>query len=181
MKFTNSHKGVFKDGKILTSYSRWKGIIDRVTSGKGGRDNSYHIATICDEWCEYSNFKRWFDENCKDESWQVDKDLKFFGNKEYSPDKCLMIPRSLNLALISVGGKNGFLPGVSFSQKRNKFRARCNDQITGKQSDKYFENEVDAFIWWREQKTNILLSICDKECAQHLKVYVERFMGKLGF
>ncbi len=47
----------------------------------------------CAEWWSSEYYE------CDGESMAVDKDLLFPGNKEYAPDKCCIIPQTLNTML----------------------------------------------------------------------------------
>lgn len=54
------------------------------------------MIAVCDEWLIFSNFEKWFDKYWK-VGYQVDKDL--LGDKVYSPETCVMLPKRLNVLL----------------------------------------------------------------------------------
>ena len=58
---------------------------------------------MCDLWLnDKDSFAEWWNSEyyeCDGESMAVDKDLLFHGNKEYAPDKCCIIPQTLNTML----------------------------------------------------------------------------------
>lgn len=79
----------------------WSGLLERVVI-QGAKDKkryaAYKNCFVCDRWFNFSNFCEdilgmWYD--C-DEQLDIDKDIKYKGNKEYSPDKCLLVPHGIN-------------------------------------------------------------------------------------
>jgi len=53
---------------------------------------TYKGCYVCDEWLnDYETFKKWFYEHYK-ESFVLDKDILFEGNKIYSPETCCFCP-----------------------------------------------------------------------------------------
>lgn len=56
---------------------------------------SYIGCSFIKLWHNCSNFEEWFDENYVD-GWHLDKDLKVYGNKLYSPETCVFVPNIIN-------------------------------------------------------------------------------------
>ncbi len=85
--------------KSNTAYSIWNGIYKRCYKDKDVYDGSF----MCDLWLnDKDSFAEWWSAEyyeCDGESMAVDKDLLFPGNKEYAPDKCCIIPQTLNTML----------------------------------------------------------------------------------
>ena len=115
-----------KDGsRNSPAYEVWGGIIKRCYSSKS---KSFPIyggvgAFVCEEWLNFQNFAKWFyshDLSKEVPMWSVDKDLAFISNKEYCPDKCNMVPFSVNS--LFTGAK--VVTGATFSAKSNKWIAQ---------------------------------------------------------
>ncbi len=93
------------------AYSIWNGIYIRCYKN----DNVYDGSYMCDLWRhDKDSFAEWRSYEyyeCDSGSMAVDKDLLFPGNKEYAPDKCCIIPQSLNTLCCqtarSIGRENG--------------------------------------------------------------------------
>ena len=85
--------------KSNTAYSIWNGIYIRCYK----RDDVYDGSFMCDLWrYDKDSFAEWWSAEyyeCDGESMAADKDLLFPGNKEYAPDKCCIIPQTLNTML----------------------------------------------------------------------------------
>lgn len=82
--------------KSNAAYSIWNGIYMRCYIDNNG-------SSMCDLWrYNKDSFAEWWSSEyyeCDGESMAVDKDLLFPGNKEYAPDKCCIIPQTLNTML----------------------------------------------------------------------------------
>lgn len=90
--------------KSNTAYSIWNGIYIRCYRTKeSNAGECYDKATMCEQWLNDKNsFAEWYNANyyeCDGESMAVDKDLLFPDNTEYAPDKCCIIPQTLNTML----------------------------------------------------------------------------------
>ena len=85
--------------KSNTAYSIWNGIYKRCYKD----DDIYEGSFMCDSWkYDKDAFAEWWSAEyyeCDGESMAVDKDLLFPENKEYAPDKCCIIPQTLNTML----------------------------------------------------------------------------------
>src|SRR5690554_1544968 len=99
-------------------------------------------------------FYSWYKEQDPPEGWQLDKDILYKGNKVYSPDTCVFVPRELNLFVndhVTIPSKH--LRGVIFDPRYNVYKAYCRDIELGKK--KYlgdFKDKLDAHNAYREHK-----------------------------
>jgi hypothetical protein len=77
-------------------YQKWVNMIKRCYCEKAvSKNKTYDGCTVCDEWLLFSNFSAWYELNYID-GYDLDKDLKYKGNKVYSTGTCLFIPSTLN-------------------------------------------------------------------------------------
>lgn len=80
------------------TYRKWESLINRCTI-KEDKYHRYYDCIICDEWKNFQLFAEWFENNLYDigeERMHIDKDIKYPGNKVYSPYHCLLVPHSIN-------------------------------------------------------------------------------------
>jgi hypothetical protein len=128
-----------------------------------GYDKSFHKAhptyscvSVSPEWHSFMAFRDWWISNHK-EGYQIDKDLLFIGNNEYSPEKCLMIPCWLNHFTINKRAARGPHPlGVVLNKRRGKFMARCSHPISGENEFLgYFTSSDAASAAWLKRKLEI--------------------------
>lgn len=83
--------------KIKTKeYIHWKAMITRCYSGK---DLHYADCSVCSEWHNFQNFAAWYHKNKSEgaEKYHLDKDIKVKGNKEYSPEACMLVTAKENI------------------------------------------------------------------------------------
>ena len=145
------------NGKRETSYKIWQGMIYRCYNEETQHKNpTYKGCSVCDEWHNYSNFKKWFNENyynVENEKVALDKDWIKKGNKVYSPDTCVFAPMTINNLLTKSNKRRGELPiGVSFDIRRNKY-------VT---YNKRFDNPIDCFTYYKSKKEDNIKDIADK-------------------
>jgi len=122
------------DGKkiLCPIYYTWKRMLSRVYNEASLRSApTYKGCSVCDEWLLFSNFKLWM--VCQDgEGKELDKDILVLGNKEYSPEACCFVSRSLNNLLTHNHLSRGEYPtGVHFSKSSRKYIAKIS--IVGRQ------------------------------------------------
>ena len=147
------------DGKMVHCeiYKKWFGLINRAygdfqSQGKG----YYEGTTVSSQWQRFMDFREWYKGNSV-EGWSLDKDLLYPDNKEYGPDTCIFIPRSVNTAItLTRKTKWNTLPGVTLDH-----RSRVNRFVTPgfRSSDEAAVNE-----FYRKRKAKeIFYLIADNE------------------
>lgn len=112
------------------AYSIWNGIYSRCYQNTGGA--CYDKAFMCEQWRNTKDgkdrFAEWYSANyyeCDGENMAVDKDLIFPGNKEYAPNKCCILPQTLN-TMLSNCKKHG-LPNWKTSKLNLPLGVRYNE------------------------------------------------------
>ncbi|WP_321326805.1 hypothetical protein [Thiomicrorhabdus sp.] len=109
--------GKYKEG--TTAYKKWAAMLSRCY-GKEMK-NAYIDVTVCKEWRNYQNFAKWFHEESNyQDGWQLDKDILSRGQRIYSPNTCLFVPKGVNISY----GKD---PTKATLPKRNRIKS-----LTGK-------------------------------------------------
>lgn len=97
--------------------------------------------------------------------YELDKDLLRPGNKVYSPELCLFVPKRINNLFIDSGAIRGEYPtGVSLCKGRDKYQASCQDQ-TGRFSGYIgkFNTPEEAHIAYLARKLDIVEYIYYRE------------------
>lgn len=112
------------NNKMSPAYTTWDGMIRRCYDPKSSRYNSYKDVEICEEWHNFQNFAKWFEEN-KVDGWQIDKDLVGGDRRVYSPEVCRFIPPELN-AIFKESSKSGTGLPRGVYPKDNKFQSSIN-------------------------------------------------------
>lgn len=151
----------FYGKKTDRSYNVWQHLIKRCYSKNIKRP--YKGCTVCDEWKLYSNFKKFYDDNCKNDSFHLDKDILVQGNKIYSPNTCLFVPEEINDSIKSEWSDNKSLPlGVTMT-RYGKYRARCIINKGKKQTHLgVFDTEKEAFSIYKEYKLSRIKEMAER-------------------
>ena len=117
-----------KGRKFCAYYKLWGSVLSRglsPTKETNPHMLAYKGVTISDDFKYFMDFREWCitqglsEDNRRDI--QLDKDLLFFGNKEYSKKNCCFVPGFLNALLIACDTKRGEFPiGVTLHDKKNR-------------------------------------------------------------
>jgi len=158
--------------KSNTAYSIWNGIYKRCYKDKDVYEGSF----MCDLWLnDKDSFAEWWSAEyyeCDGEAMAVDKDLLFPGNKEYAPDKCCILPQTLNTMLSNC--KKHKLPkwktakidlplGVRYDSSMKMYYSEIkpygHDEIIRLS---YWETSEQAFEEYKRHKQADILIMADK-------------------
>ena len=69
--------GEYRPTKNKVAYKIWMGVLDRCY-GRKEKYPAYDDVTVCDEWLNFQNFAKWYEENfpkIESVTFQIDKDL----------------------------------------------------------------------------------------------------------
>lgn len=149
------------NGVQPSSYKRWKEMLNRCYNTKATEYENYggRGVSVAPEWQNYQNYAKWWEENCPDDSFVVDKDILEKGNKLYCPEKCCFVPSDINTIFTLRNRERGEYPlGVRI--KEGKLISQIN--YMGKKIHLgTFETVEDAFGAYKKAKER-----CIKEYAE---------------
>ena len=143
--------GKFKsriNGKLTEHYAVWSNMIKRGYCYDFKRKHpTYKNCTVSKDWHNFQVFAKWYTEHrFFGLGYELDKDLKFLGNKVYSEHTCTLVPKTINTLLSSREPlRNGHMQGVHFDKKRGKYRAYVNRHNKRKLLGDYNTKEDAAF------------------------------------
>ena len=148
------------------NYTTWIDMLERCYNIKSKKHISYEGCSVDKEWHNFQNFAQWFDENyyiVNNEKMHVDKDLLFKGNKIYSANACIFLPKNLNLLLINNKSRRGLYPiGISYDKRHNTYKARLQK----------FSKEVYLGCFKTPEKA---FEVYKKHKEQHIKDMAELY------
>ena len=157
------HKG-YDGNNQKNEYRLWMNVLKRCYS-KWFSENrpSYNGCFMSDNFKSYDYFYEWCNNQIGfiGDNFALDKDLLIKGNRVYSENTCVFLPRDINNALILRKSKRGRFPiGVSFSDRDNRFRAVLTmfgeNVCVG-----YFKDVESAFNKYKEVKELYLKSLAE--------------------
>ena len=152
---------VDKFGNVKMSYKCWHSMLERCFSNK---IIQYLDVIVCDEWLCFENFETWFKENyyeCGDEKMCLDKDILVKGNKEYSPDKCIFVPKRINSLFTNRKNYRGKYPlGVYKNNKKYDVRLCDGNGNRIYKNGKYTPEE--AFCIYKTEREKIIQKVAEE-------------------
>ena len=148
-------------------FKTWSGLVQRCFDPLWKEKHKCYEQTTCSEdFLCASDFIEWsksqvgydgVDEFGK--SFALDKDLLVKGNKLYSPDICVFVPREVNNLILSNRKVRGNLP-LGVTTKGDRFRARVS--IKNKETALGVFNTVeDAFQAYKEAKESHIKEVAE--------------------
>lgn len=148
------------------SYIHWASMLRRCYSESFHKKQpTYKDCIVCEEWKDYSKFKNWFDINCykiNGEKIELDKDILIKGNKIYSPETCIFVPKKINSLFVKRNKSRGdCLMGVTLDKKSNKYVAYIKENGKSFNLGRY-DTEIDAFNSYKIRKENYIKQIADE-------------------
>lgn len=153
---------------ICPFYSTWMDMLKRGYSSKYKEKHpTYQDVFVNEEWHLFSSFKSWMEkqkwQDKEGNKLQLDKDILFEGNNEYSKDKCIFVPRHINSFLLDCGAKRGEWPiGVSWHKASGKFMSYCSKGRGSLIHLGLFNNPQEAHIAWKTYKHKLALEYANK-------------------
>ena len=152
-------------GRINKRYDVWTGMLRRCYSNEY---SAYKNAYVCDEWHNYQNFAKWFDENfyqVEGSRMELDKDILIKGNKTYSPQTSIFAPQRINSLFAKCSTPRKDIPiGVEWCKKDKKYRVNYSNEHAG-----YYDSAIEAFYHYKESKEKQI-----KEIAEEYKNKIPR-------
>lgn len=163
------------DGKIIQKciwtcpyYQDWTRMIQRSYCPKyQDKHPTYKGCTICEEWKYLSNFIDWVNSQSNSDwiNCIPDKDFLSVGNKHYSPETVVYIPRALN-TFIGEKSSGILMRGVQIvkNSKNNPYQACCCNPFS--ETRDYlgvFRTELEAHKAWQAKKHEYACILADMQ------------------
>ena len=154
------------NGSKTRVYNTWQHMIQRCYyEGENVMYSPYKNCIVCDDWHNFQNFAKWFEENyytVNDETMCIDKDILIKNNKIYSPKTCLIVPNRINcLILRNTINRNGLPIGVTYDKVRNKYKTQCKDINCKNKFLGRYNTKEEAFKVYKIYKEKLIKEIAD--------------------
>ena len=150
-----------KNGKNTKVYDTWHAMLRRCYDSKyHEKYPTYKDCKVCEEWCNFQNFAKWYEDNYYEvgnETMNLDKDILFKYNKIYSPETCIFVPQTINKLFVKSDKSRGESVIGTHYLKNGKYRAYCNllNPKTGKSKQEYlghYTTQQEAFEVYKYYK-----------------------------
>lgn len=159
------YESPYFNGRILKEYALWKEMIRRCYDESfKTKHTSYDKCCVSDNFKHLSYFKEWCGKQVgfDNDDWHLDKDILLKGNKIYSEDTCVFVPRIINQAVVTNKLNRGkFLIGVHQDRREGRFLS-CMSIGGERQILGHFNDELEAFLAYKQAKENYLKEVAIK-------------------
>ena len=143
------------DGVKTKEYGLWKDMLTRCYSDTYQKKQpTYEGCKVSENFKSYEYFYEWCNSQVGFDvkGFDLDKDLLIKGNKVYSENTCIFIPREINTLLVKRKASRGkYLIGVYWSKTANAFVAHVKSKGKSKHLG-YFTTEIEAFNTYKTAK-----------------------------
>ena len=154
------------NGVKTKEYALWKHMLERCYSDNfKKRRPTYEGCEASDNFKSYEYFYEWCNKQIgfDNEDWQLDKDLLVKGNKVYSENTCVFIPREINQILVkSTASRGEHLIGVRWHKRDKTFIAQVSKNKGKQECLGYFKTEIEAFNAYKEAKESFVKEQAEK-------------------
>ena len=152
-------------------YKLWKSMLTRCYSDTYKKKHStYEGCEVSDNFKSYEYFYEWCNSQIgfKD-GFHLDKDLLIKGNKVYSENTCIFIPKEINSLLTkSTASRGKHLIGVNWNKKNKAFIAQVSKNKRKQEYLGSFNTETEAFNAYKKAKEYFI-----KEQAEKWKLQID--------
>ena len=158
------------NGVHTKEYDLWNGMLRRCYSDALKKKYPTYIdCEVSGKFKSYEYFYEWCNKQIgfSNKDWHLDKDLLVKGNKVYSEDTCVFIPREINSLLIKCTASRGeHLIGVCWHKKDNAFVAHVGKSKGKREYLGFFKTEIEAFNAYKQAKENFIKEQANKWKSQ---------------
>ena len=157
-------------GRNTKEYEIWCSMLKRCYNDTYQKKNPTYIGCkVSDKFKSYEYFYEWCHKQIGfgNEGWHLDKDLLVKGNKIYSENTCVFIPREINSLLVKREALRGeHLIGVYWNKKASAFIARVNKNKGRSEYLGLFNTEIEAFNSYKTAKEVFIKEQANKYKSQ---------------
>lgn len=146
-------------------YRKWKSMLGRVYSLVTHNLHPTYIGCeVSESFKSFSYFHEWCNRQhgFKLDGWELDKDLLIKGNKFYSENTCVFIPKEINTVLVSNKARRGCCPlGVHFDKSKGSYRASISTYGKLRHLGR-FKTKEQAFLAYKQAKEAYLSYLAER-------------------
>lgn len=161
------YKATNKNNKSTKCYNTWRKMLERCYNDKTQEKHpTYKGCSVCEEWYNFQNFAKWYEENYYEIEGQrmcLDKDILVKGNKIYSPSTCIFVPNNINVLFTKSDKVRGEYPiGVRYREEIDKFNVKCNNGYKKSIYLGSFNTPHKAFLMYKLNKELVIQSVAEE-------------------
>ena len=132
---------------------------------------AYADVTVCDEWLNFQVYAEWWHRQPHHgNEFELDKDLRIAGNREYSPQACSFVPKAINRL---IGKKKPYCAELPCGVRPGKRGYEARLGVNGKSVSLGFYSTVSqAFRAYKDAKERSIREAAERwRNSLHPEVY----------
>ena len=158
------------NNKKTNIYITWNNMLKRCYK-EDGKDITYDDCIVCEEWHNFQNFAKWFEENyyeVEGETMALDKDILVKNNKIYSSNTCIFVPNRINVLFTKADKIRGEYPiGINYHKRDDVLEVWCSIYEDNKKKHIYLgrfkpNQIVEAFNVYKNFKESYIKQVADE-------------------
>ena len=151
--------------KLKREFVIWYGMLQRCYDPEfHKRESTYKDCTVEDYLLNFQNMGEWIENNYYEipgEQMCLDKDILCKGNKIYSRDTCIFVPKRINSLFAKRDNDRGKNPIGVGPTSSGKYRAYCCDENGKYKHLGSYSSEEEAFQVYKNYKENLIKRTID--------------------
>ena len=156
---------VRENGKNSDEYNIWYNMLTRCYDPKYHKERpTYKDCEVEDYLLNFQNMGEWINNNYYEipgEQMCLDKDILCKGNKIYSRETCIFVPKRINNLFTKRNNDRGDCPiGVTPNSAGN-YEAQCNDGYGKQIKLGTYSTEEEAFQVYKKYKERVIKNVID--------------------
>ena len=154
-----------ENGKDKREYKIWYSMLRRCYDPKfHKREPTYEGCMVENYLLNFQNMCKWIDKNYYEvlgETMHLDKDILCKGNKIYSRETCIFVPKRINSLFAKRDNDRGKNPIGVGPTSSGKYRAYCCDENGKYKHLGSYSTEEEAFLVYKNYKENLIKRTID--------------------
>ena len=156
---------VKENGKITDGYDTWHDMLKRCYDPKyQERNPTYKGCKVEDYLLNFQHMGEWIEDNYYEVPGEVmclDKDILCKGNKIYSRDTCIFVPKRINSLFVKRDNDRGECPIGVTPRPLGNYIAYCSDGYGKTINLGIYSTKEEAFKAYKEYKENVIKETID--------------------
>ena len=156
---------VSENGKTTDKFNIWHGVLQRCYDPKVHKKHpTYKGCEVEVYLLNFQHMGKWLDENYYEvpgEQMHLDKDILCKGNKIYSRNTCIFVPKRINTLFTKRDNDRGDSPIGATPTSSGNYQVRCHDGYGKSVYLGVYSTKEKAFQVYKEYKEKVIREVID--------------------
>ena len=152
-------------GKITDEHNIWYAMLERCYNPKlHERESTYKNCTVEEYLLNFQHMGKWIEDNyyeVQGETMCLDKDILCKGNKIYSRDTCIFVPKKINSLFVKCDNSRGDCPIGMTEVSLGNYDVRCSNGYGKQIRLGVYNTKEQAFQAYKQYKEKVIKEVID--------------------